>query len=373
MTRTLRTVAAIILAGLFPLPASAQRTDHAPFVADRPAAATRIVKRFGFDDRPDNPIGLPPNWIRAQHDPGVPRDRPGFPIWNEARVDLDRPAFAGDGSVVLPTRGGSTSLLLDPGVIAVLPTASYLVAAQVNGSGLEHARARVVVRVLDQRGDPIPGATAQSAAVAPGAGWTPIAVAIAADDPASAFLEIELLLLQPREFQRMPLLPEDLHVWPADYSGSIHFDEVTVLQMPSVHLTSPEPSNIIASDTPPELDVRLRDLAGEPLTADITVQDADGRPRCPRTAGTGPSAASRTRAGSSARTCSISRGCRRGPRGSATSRSASISGARWASRSPPRRTRPCRASLMPSTPSAWATHPCRCSGRAPISPVCPSV
>ncbi|MBZ0171017.1 MAG: hypothetical protein K8E66_01420, partial [Phycisphaerales bacterium] len=96
-------------------------------------SAERITRRFDFEERDTNPGKLPRFWIRAQHDPPS-RVRPGFPLWNQGHLDYDVSA-SGAGSVRLPTRGGSASLLLDPGVVTVFPDADYVVTARVRTEG----------------------------------------------------------------------------------------------------------------------------------------------------------------------------------------------------------------------------------------------
>src|SRR2546423_15150184 len=76
----------------------------------RPDTAGRVVKIFSFEEGKTNPGDVPQNWFRSYDQPGSPR--PGFPAWNKASLSYTTEggvAFAGAGSVVLPTQGGSTS------------------------------------------------------------------------------------------------------------------------------------------------------------------------------------------------------------------------------------------------------------------------
>lgn len=270
------------VAALGPRPALAQTDDAAsdgPAATGatliRPASARRVVRVIGFNEAPIDPNGVPEGWVRAQEDPGVPRVRPGFPLWNEARVDVRSPAFEGAGSVRLPTRGGSTSLMLRTGLVSVLPSAHYLVTAQVRTEGLGHARARMAARFLDQSGAVIAGSERMTPPILSDEGWTLATLLLRGDHEAAAFLQIELLLLQPREFERV-LLPAPVHAWPADYEGSAWFDEVAILQAPRVEMTAAASSGVVAAREAPELTMVVRDLAGEPLWLEASVQDARG-------------------------------------------------------------------------------------------------
>jgi len=244
--------------------------------AGRPQSADRIVKRFTFDEAPLNASGIPEGWIRAQDDPAVPRERPGFPLWNQATIDLEAPAFRGGGSARLPTRGGSTSMRLKPGVIPVLPDARYVIATQVRTRNLKQARAGFIARHLDERGEPIPGAVFRSERVQSPDGWTQLSVTLPAQEGA-AFIDIELLVLQPREFRERPL-PEPLHVWDADYGGAAWFDDLVALQVPRITLTTETGSNVLAGDDPPKVSLHVRDLAGVPLGIELRMLDARGHP-----------------------------------------------------------------------------------------------
>ena len=110
----------------------------------RPAGAGRVVKAFDFEEQEINPLPVPLGWVRAQNDPAVPRDRPGFPIWNGAILDYSSRAFGGIGSVKLPTNGGSTSLMLRHGELSIFPNTDYLVSVCIRTERIKHARPNVV-------------------------------------------------------------------------------------------------------------------------------------------------------------------------------------------------------------------------------------
>lgn len=265
----LAVAACALLAGAAPAPAQ----DGGP--AERPISAQRIVRHFDFEELSTNPFPIPRYWVRAQEDREVPRVRPGFPIWNEAAIDAAQ-AHRGHASVRLPTRGGSTSLLLDPGVVPVFAGADYLVSAMVRTEGLTHARAMLAARLLDRAGRPIADSEQRSELLQTGGRWRPVSVHLTGDHPDAAYLQLELLLLQPREFAA-PTLPEQHQLWPEDISGAAWFDDVLVAQLPSVMLSTNSPVNVVAAPDAPEINLRTRDFTGEPLRAVMIVQDLDGR------------------------------------------------------------------------------------------------
>lgn len=249
--------------------ASAQPAD--PEVT-RPKFASRVVAAFDFEE-PDNPLPVPAQWVRGQNDPGVPRLRPGFPLWNLASLDTTR-ARSGLYSVHLPTRGGSTSLVMRQGALPVLPGADFRVAAWVRTEGLLHARAGIEVTLLDELGAPVPGQVFRSRVIRAESGWELLEVEVA--NTSAAFLQIDLLLLQPDQHRKAPPRFDEL-VTLEDVSGGAWFDDVTVAQSPQIDISLKQPGNIIPDTSKPGITVHARDMTGEALAVSLRIFDIDGR------------------------------------------------------------------------------------------------
>ncbi|MEM0983775.1 MAG: hypothetical protein AAGI17_07490 [Planctomycetota bacterium] len=246
---------------------------------NRPATASRIVAHFDFEPNFENPTDLPLGWVRAQEDPAVPRVRPGFPAWNLARMDTAA-AAQGERGLTIPTRGGSTSLLLNPGVISIFPNADYAVTALLRTTGLDHAAAQLEARLLDQDGNPIPGTNVQSPLVR-GEDWTRVVLSVEGTSDAAAFLQIECLLLQPKTIAATrgmtTRLPDEFVITKEDFDGAAHLDDIVVIQAPRVRLGSTAPGHLFEAPKTPEITVLVRDLAGVPLEVDAKIYDIDGR------------------------------------------------------------------------------------------------
>ncbi|MEM7622330.1 MAG: hypothetical protein AAF235_03920 [Planctomycetota bacterium] len=257
------------------LAASVASTSAQLASPNRPAGASRVVAVFDFDAVPTTASRTPEGWVRAQDDPNVPRNRPGFPLWNQAHVDITAgAAFRGPGALRLPTRGGSTSLLLDPGVIGALPGAAYAVTAQLRTSGLRDARAVLAARYLDADSAPLPGTDRRTHPIVSENGWQRVVLQLPPRDDA-AFIQLEALVLQPREFENAVVV-ENLQVWDADYTGAAWIDDLAVLQIPRLTLETEAISNIVTETEPPSVTVRVQDLAGEPLELSLVARDASG-------------------------------------------------------------------------------------------------
>lgn len=246
-------------------------TPHAETIT-RPALAGRIVRSFTFEERESNPLPVPQFWFRAQHDPAS-RSRPGFPSWNASELDYEV-ASSGVGSVRVPARGGSGSLRLEPGVIPVFPGADYTVSADVRTLGAANARARITARFLDAAGEPIAGSERHTEPVQTDGGWRAERLLIRGLAGA-AFLQVDLEMLQAREFLRVPL--PAFQVWPEDFDARAWFDNVSVLQMPRIELATVQGVNVLGSKDRPVLIARTRDLTGQTLTARFVVRDLAGR------------------------------------------------------------------------------------------------
>lgn len=244
-----------------------------PTDSGRPVSAERITRRFGFEEQNTNPGELPRHWIRAQHDPPS-RVRPGFPIWNQGHLDYSESA-AGAGSVRLPTRGGSASLLLDPGVVPVFPDADYVVTARVRTEGVSHARARVAVRLLDAAGEVLGDSAASSVPIETRGTWESVLVHVPGNEPDAVSLQIELLLEQPGPTGDLPF--EELEIVRQDFTGAAWFDEILVAQVPRVEMWTAWAGNIVPAGERPEVLLFLRDLVGRALDVRFEALDIEGR------------------------------------------------------------------------------------------------
>ncbi len=236
---------------------------------DRPRASRRLVHQFDFNAR--EKYALPQYWEMAQ-DGATPR--PGFPAFNSAEHDLTT-AYEGAGSVRVFTKGGSTCLRLQPGVIPVFPRTEYIITARTQTRGLRNARAAMVARFLDKSNVPIPGSEVRSELVVTGPGeWRTISCTLPGLQDGAAYVQVDLDILQPEQFRPNQLAEHQ--VWPTDLAGDAWFDDVSVVQLPRVQMSTNEPSNIIQRPAHPSVTVSLRDLTGEALTGRVTLQNAAG-------------------------------------------------------------------------------------------------
>lgn len=248
----------------------------------RPILAGRTIYHFDFEESRINPFPVPRYWRRAQGESPAPpttepapRARTGFPLWNEASLDY-RSAAAGEGSVMLPASGGSTCLRLEPGVLPVFQGTDYRVSASVRTRGIEHARARLAARFLDAHKAPIPGSDIRGPLIGDQPAWVPTALDVPGDFPGAAFLQLDLELLQPIQFQ--PAVLGKHQAWPEDFAAAAWFDDVVVTQLPRIELSTSSSLNVVVGPARPEIKALVRDLTGEVLRARVTLLDIDDQP-----------------------------------------------------------------------------------------------
>ncbi len=267
------------------LPATLAAAIHAHAqpepAAVRPASAGRIIRAFDFEERESNPFPIPQFWEQITGDPAG-AGRIVYPAWNEARLEYagetgdthTTDPYRGEGSLTLPTRGGSTLLRLEPGVLPIFQGTDYRIAAVVRTRDLTHARAFITARFLDASGRRIPGAQTISSPIISNDEWTPVSIDLIGEAADAAFIQLDLSLLQPREFITPRL--GAFQVWEQDINAAATFDDVTIAQLPRVELTTADPINTFVGDNRPVLRGLVRDLAGETLDATLVIRDIDG-------------------------------------------------------------------------------------------------
>jgi hypothetical protein len=239
----------------------------------RPAFAQRIAHTFDFEEIETSPAPVPMYWVRAQDSKDAGRERPGFPIWNAAELD-GQFTHGGVGAVKLPTRGGSTSLLLERGVLPVFNRADYALTAYVLTDQIRHARARMVARMLDSDGKVIPGSERASDLVLSQGTWTPLRMELSGEHATAAYMQLELQLLQPDQYQ--PRTLGSRQVYNEDFDGAAWFDDIIISQVPRIDISTAVESNIFLRPARPDINFLVRDLTGEKLSVRLTIHDAAG-------------------------------------------------------------------------------------------------
>ena len=284
-----------------------------------PAEARRLVQRYDFEDVNDQGvklargIALPPGWYAVGRDPlssdpnflRVPlhdrlASRAGFPHHNVVRFSASgdgapppSPPRAGqeadgDGAseaAALPGEGFSLHLGIDSGnagayvavgELAAAPGSDYLVTARVRTTGLQHAAARLRCYFVDREGRVLSESLRQSPRLNTDGRWNRVHLILSGEFERAAYIGLEVELVQPADTAAGPLGKHQLVL--QDVRGDAWFDDIEVWQIPFVQVASQSPVNVVRGVDRPRLDVTVRDVMGERLTADLRVYDHLMRP-----------------------------------------------------------------------------------------------
>lgn len=249
--------------------------EHAPPTT----GAQRIVRMFSFDEPHPDPV--PPGWERTTLTPAG-HERPGFPPFNRGELDY-KVGLSGTTSVYLPTAGGCAAVRLRGGEAPVFADAEYAVSANIRTDRLEYARGFITARLLDQQLQVIAGSEVRSEPVLSPGTWTPASVRVPGGHASAAWLQIDLELLQPRQFappatdDPAAQALEQHRLYREDVRGGAWFDDVAITQIPRAEITTTSPCNIIPVGETPTLRISVRDLGGDVLKARVEVVDVRGR------------------------------------------------------------------------------------------------
>jgi len=231
----------------------------------------RLEHRFDFEERKlGNFESMPMHWFRIARD--------GYPRYAKMGFDTAE-HVSGTHSFKLQPNGGSVGVVLQPGVLAAMPGADYLVTARVRGEQLEHARIVLTGRFLDAQRRPIKTSEARSALVRSNGQWTTVWFRLDGLYERAAWIVLSMQVLQPGQFpaelRRSKLGEHRLDY--RDVRATAWFDDVSVYQLPRIELHSDSPINLVTADQSPRLIATVRDLTGVELTSALAIYDQAGR------------------------------------------------------------------------------------------------
>src|SRR3954468_3884992 len=236
----------------------------------QPAEVNRVLRTFDFEERRlGNAEDLPMNWTKV--------DGPGLPHYVNGRLTTDR-ARSGQYSFRFDLNGGSLVYRYDAGRIRVQQGAHYRIEGYVQTTPLANAKGRITAYLVDLDGVVIPSTISYSnvfGATSDDQGWQKLSVEISADTPRAASLVIELGLLQPQFYAPNSLGQRTLFT--QDIRGTAWFDDISVSQVPRIHISTDRPGNIFRLGDPIRLQVLVSDRFTDDLATRLVVTDAQGK------------------------------------------------------------------------------------------------
>lgn len=255
------------------------RATPAPRPA-KPAAASRIVKRFDFDERDaGNNDRTPMNWSRVEG--------PGLPRYLEAVLD-DNVGHDAAPAYRFALQGGSLAAQYHARDIAVRSGAIYQIVAFVRPARIIHSGATITAVYRDREMRPIASTERQSGAIRgalPDEPWQRVAFALPPAPAQAAFITLSCELRQaaPRPPSRES--PRPIHL--EDATAEAWFDDISIIRLPQATLEMVTPGvpaacNVFAGSEPIQAAAVVRDMHGDSLSARLEILNDAGEARFAR-------------------------------------------------------------------------------------------
>ena len=229
--------------------------------------AMRVLRQFNFEERAEGNVeDVPMDWVKVEG--------PGLPHYVNGTLATDQ-AFAGRYSFRFDLNGGSLIYRYPAGKIHIYPNASYRISTMVKTDPLPNARARLTAFCTDIDGHPIKSSIKRSQPFVSTTGdWTQLSIELTAP-PQSAWLVIELGLLQQSIWRDAP--PAEQPLYEQDITGHAWFDNVAIAQVPKVNLSTDVAGNMFRRNQPVVVRVHVSDRVTDDLLGRFTLSDADDR------------------------------------------------------------------------------------------------
>lgn len=236
-----------------------------------PEAVSRTLRTFDFEERAvGNLEELPMNWVKLEG--------PGLPHYVNGGLATDA-ARSGRFSFKFVLNGGSLIYRNESMGIRVQPGAHYRAEVWVRTTVMRRARARLSAWFVDvdgRRAEASVRHVLAESTVRDDERWQRLAVELSADSPEQRAIVVELGLVQPEIYAAPALGSRTLHT--QDIHGSAWFDDLSVVQVPRVQMSTDRPFNTFRRSEPMSLRVQVSDRFVDDLTGRLVITDAAGRP-----------------------------------------------------------------------------------------------
>lgn len=196
--------------------------------------------------------------------------RAGFSRHSVVQFD-GRQKTSGEFSLFLGLNDCNNGAFLEVGALPVIHGSDYQITAQVRTTDLKHARVRVTAYFVDDKGHRIDRSVVQTDRFQGHGQWRPVVIKLSGEEPAAAWIGLELELIQP-DFDKDAALGKYQIVY-QEVSGGAWFDDIAVWQLPHVEVRTQSPVNVIRAPHRPRLAMQVRDLTGQLLVAEVTIYD----------------------------------------------------------------------------------------------------
>ncbi len=230
----------------------------------------RVVKQFDFDERKfGNFESIPINWRRITDE--------GYPRFLEPQFDQTIGHDAAP-SLYLRVVAGSSGIYYIGSDIGVLPGCNYLVSCWIKPDRLVHAGATIRAYYLDASQSRIPDTERVGDIVRVGengATWRHIIIRMPAAGTIARWIGLSCSVEQSQQLP--PDTNEPRAIPHRDSNAGAWFDDITVLRMPRVSLSSLATANVFGANQSADVVACVADPDGKGIEGQLQISDATGR------------------------------------------------------------------------------------------------
>ncbi|MBX3393981.1 MAG: hypothetical protein KF841_01300 [Phycisphaerae bacterium] len=229
----------------------------------------RIVRSFDFDERKfGNYDSMPMNWRQIVE--------PGYPRFLEPRID-ETIGHDAPPSFHLALQGGNLGAVYVGREIPIDPRCAYRIVGWIRPRGLKHAGAFISAHYLAADGSILPNTERRSdVARDNGEQWVEVSIDLAPSAEHARWISLACRV------EQSPIGGEASESYKSiehrDARGEAWFDDISVIRMPYVSLELNRKDSIFEKGEAPEASIRLSDVDGRGIRAELTLVNADGQP-----------------------------------------------------------------------------------------------
>jgi hypothetical protein len=229
-------------------------------------AERRVVKVFDFDERRlGNLEPIPMHWFR--------RREQGYPLYSEG--EFDRAEGHPAPSFWLGARGGDVAFDYRGRDVPVKANSDYRITARIRAQDLHHAGAGLTAHFMNRAGERITGSEARSDFVGGSSpDWQQVTVGLPGTFPEARYIGLTATIEQSPSMPIGEKRPGQIEL--RDVRGGAWFDDIEVIRLPRILLTTDAPGNVFGPDQAASILAEAGDSDGIGLQADLEIHSASG-------------------------------------------------------------------------------------------------
>ena len=230
-----------------------------------PESLQRTVRHFDFEEAAHQRLELPRGFDRV-----IPEGTRGPAVFGNARP-TSTAARTGSYAFQFKLDGHSMAARSRPGTIPVRPGTDLTVSGWTRTDGLREASVRLAAWLVDESGRRI-SPVSHSSMLKGNHDWTELNITVEGWNLNGVELVTELQVLQPidQDQSQLALAPV------ADIDGHVYFDDIMIVQRPSVRISDANACGLHQWGSVPRLTLHLSDPVPEPVLWSFVLENANG-------------------------------------------------------------------------------------------------